>query len=175
MWKQHLAMNVDEPARIDLPAGRVLLGDFGSPRAGAAGDSYTWPFLSNEDGGSVDMRQTLPRSSRTSEFQYATELSAGWCALTHADGTGLGLSFDPDVFRSVWTFASYGGWRDLQVAILEPCTGYPISVMEGVAAGTHQVLPAGSSISTTLTASVFSGLTGVSSVLPDGTVIGERT
>lgn len=172
MWKQHLAMNVDSPARIDMPAGDVLLGDFGSPRAGAAGEAYAWPYLVDGVGVAHDMRHTLPQSSGASEFQYATALSAGWCALTQADGTGLGLAFDPEVFRSVWTFASYGGWRGLQVAILEPCTGYPISLADGIATGTHQVLPAGSTISTSLTAAVFSGLSGVSSVSPNGTVMG---
>ena len=38
--------------------------------------------------------------------------------------------------------------------VLEPCTGHPLSVNEGVAAGTHQVLPAGASRQWSLTARV---------------------
>jgi hypothetical protein len=173
MWKQHLALAVDDVARIDLPAVDVLLGDFGNPRAGSAGQVYQWPYLTGEGAPTHDMRLTLPRESRRSEFQYATTLSAGWCSLTHRDGNGLALKFDPQVFRSCWTFASYGGWRDLQVAILEPCTGYPISVVEGHAAGTHQVLPAGGSVSTQMVAVVFDGLSSVTGVTDDMQVTGE--
>lgn len=172
LWKQHVAVSVDEVARIDMPAQDVLIGDFGRPRAGAPGDSYAWPHLTDA-AGTHDMRLTLPPSSRRSEFQYATTLTAGWCAVTHGDGTGLALSFDPEVFRSCWTFASYGGWRNLQVAVLEPCTGFPVSVVDGAAAGTHQVLAAGSSVSTSLTAVLFEGLAGVSDVTGDGVVVGE--
>ena len=172
MWKQHLALAVDKVARIDLPAVDVLMGDFGKPRAGEVGQVYQWPYLADGDGSTHDMRLTLPRESRRSEFQYATTLSAGWCSLTHGDGTGLALKFDPQVFRSCWTFASYGGWRDLQVAILEPCTGYPITVAEGQAAGTHQMLPAGGTVSTHLVAVLFDGLSSVTNVTEDLRVIG---
>jgi hypothetical protein len=175
LWKQHLAVAVDEVARIDLPAPEVLIGDFGRPRAGSPGDTYAWPELVDASGTTHDMRLTLPPASRCSELQYATELTAGWCAVTHADGTGLALSFDRDVFRSCWTFASYGGWRSLQVAVLEPCTGFPISVAEGAAAGTHQVLAAGTSLRTSLTAVLFDGLAGVSDVTADGRVTGTAS
>jgi hypothetical protein len=175
LWKQHLALEVDEVARIDLPAGDMLLGDFGNPRAGHAGLTYRWPRLSDADGAIHDMSITLPRESRCSEFQYATGLSAGWCALTHKDGNGLVLRFDPDVFRSCWTFASYGGWRDLQVAVMEPCTGYPVSVAEGHAAGTHQTLVAGASISTELVAVLFQGMRRVTGVTEGLQVEGEAT
>lgn len=172
MWKQHLALAVDEPARIDLPAGRVRIDEFGSPRAGGPGVEYDWPVLV-DDTGEHDMRRTLPATSRRAEFQQALDLKDGWCALTHADGSGIGMVFDREVFRSCWTFASYGGWRNLQVAILEPCTGYPLSVTEGVAAGTHQVLPDGATISTSLRLVSYHGLAGVTAIHPDGTVEGE--
>jgi hypothetical protein len=171
MWKQHLALTVDDAARIDLPAGRMRIDDFGSPRAGGPGVEYDWPVLVDEQG-EHDMRPTLPVTSRRAEFQQAMQLHAGWCALTHADGSGIGIAFDPEVFRSCWLFASYGGWRNLQVAILEPCTGYPLSVNDGVAAGTHRTLAAGSRIATTLRMVVFDGLSAVSAIHPDGRVEG---
>jgi len=171
-WTQHLALSVDEPARIDLPALSVYVEDFGNLRAGEPGQTYTWPILVDADGTEHDMRRTLPQSSERAEFQYATALSDGWCALTHPDGTGIALAFDPDVFPSCWMFASYGGWRDLQVAILEPCTGYPVSVNDGVAAGTHRVLASGQQIETTMTAVLFDGLTEVTGVSRDGLVSG---
>jgi hypothetical protein len=157
LWKQHVAMPTHEPATIGLGATTMLVGDFGSPRAGRPGETYTWPLHRADDGTATDMSSTLPRESRVSEFQYATELAEGRCSLTYADGTGLELQFDRDVFRSCWLFASYGGWRDHEVVVLEPCTGYPVSVQEGLAAATHQVLEPGAHVETELTAIVHDG------------------
>ena len=64
------------------------------------------------------------------------------------------------MFRSCWIFASYGGWREHEVVVLEPCTGYPVSVQDGVAAGTHQILEPGSCVETELTALVLDGADG---------------
>ncbi len=36
LWKQHLALDVSEIARIDLPGRAGLIEDFGTPRAGSA-------------------------------------------------------------------------------------------------------------------------------------------
>jgi hypothetical protein len=77
------------------------------------------------------------------------------------------------VFRSCWLFASYGGWRGHEVLILEPCTGYPVSVTEGLEAGTHQVLPAGGSVETALTVVVYDQIASVSGISPDGGVEGQ--
>lgn len=156
LWKQHLALAGSVGARIDLGARDMLIGDFGTPRAGGPGTGYVWPYLDDATG-RHDMRETLSPASRTAELQYATALQDGWCALTHRDGTGIGLRFDRELFRSCWTFASYGGWRNLDVVVLEPCTGYPLSVTEGVADGTHQVLAAGETLRTSMTLDVFDG------------------
>jgi hypothetical protein len=92
------------------------------------------------------------------EFQYATELSEGWCALTHTiDRIGFALRFDRSIFSSCWLFATYGGWRDLYTVVLEPCTGYPVSVSEGVRTGTHRILKAGETVECDVTALVFKG------------------
>jgi Domain of unknown function (DUF5107) len=174
LWKQHVAVPVTEPAVIGLGARTMLLEDFGSPRAGRPGDTYQWPELVGPDGSVTTMSATLPRDSRVSEFQYATDVPDGWCAVTYGDGSGIGLAFDPGVFRSCWVFASYGGWRDHEVVVLEPCTGYPVSVESGVDAGTHQVLPAQGSVETTLTAVVYEGFQSVSRIGRDGGVEGVR-
>lgn len=174
LWKQHVAVPVSEPARLTMGAGSMHVEGFGNPRAGGDGSEYQWPHLADESGTSYDMRLTLPRGSRVSEFQYATELDAGWCAVTYADGSGLALAFDTEVFGSCWTFASYGGWRAHEVLILEPCTGYPVSVLEGINAGTHQILPSGAAIETDLVMVAYEGMAEVSGVDKDGTVHGRR-
>jgi hypothetical protein len=96
--------------------------------------------------------------SRINEFQYATEMSAGWCAVTSTrDRVGFALTYDLAVLSSCWLFATYGGWRDLYTVILEPCTGYPISVNEGLKQGTHRILKVGEALECDVTAVVFEG------------------
>lgn len=173
LWKQHLALRIDEPARIGLPDCPVIVGDFGLPRAGTHGQRFTWPTLEC-DGTTHDMRATLPRESRRSEFLFGVDLPEGWCSLSFEDGTGIGLAFDTEVFPSCWTFASYGGWRGLQVVILEPCSGYPLSVVDGVRAGTHKTLPPRTTSSTELVVTLFDGIVDVTGIDRDGTVSGDR-
>jgi hypothetical protein len=93
-----------------------------------------------------------------SEFLLATSMERGECSVAHpAEGTGLRLSWDRHELPSCWLFASYGGgWRGLDVLVLEPCTGYPLSVAAGVQAGTHQTLPARATKSWQLTAQIGS-------------------
>lgn len=68
--------------------------------------------------------------------------------------------------------ASYGGWRGQEVLILEPCTGYPVSVAAGVETGTHQVLPPGAAVETSLTAVMYDHMAQVSRICRDGRVEG---
>lgn len=172
LWKQHVAVPVDDGAVIGIGAGEMYVEDFGRPRAGGPGTRYQWPYLLDENGTRHDMRRTLPRSSAVAEFQYATALQAGWCAVTYPDGSGLGLAFDAEVFRSCWTFASYGGWRGLEVLILEPCTGYPVSVNAGISAGTHQMLAPSETIETSLTMIAIQGISEVTEINSRGMVSG---
>jgi hypothetical protein len=174
LWKQHVAVPVSEPARLTMGASRVEVDDFGNPRASAPGDGYEWPHLVDDAGERHDMRATLPAGSRVSEFQYATELTSGYCAVTYADGSGIGLAFDPEVFPSCWTFASYGGWRAHEVLILEPCTGYPVSVAKGIDDGTHRTLAAGAALETELVMVAYQGMADVTGIDTDGTVQGTR-
>lgn len=174
LWKLHAAVKADANGRIDADAASAYIEDFGPPRTGRTKMSYAWPFAEGGDGAVHDMRRCLPDTAGINEFQYLTELRSGWCAYTDtASGIGLGLAFDKDVFRSCWLFATYGGWRNLQTVILEPCTGYPISVNEGVGAGTHRTLPGGGTLETEVVAVVYEGLRAVTSIDRDGTVKGE--
>lgn len=173
LWKQHVAVPIATGDRIDLPATSMYVEDFGAPRTGRAGLTYDWPRAHDAEGATHDMRYAPPADSGIAEFQYATGLSAGWCAVTHSGGVGLGLAFDEQVFRSGWLFASYGGWRGLRVLVLEPCTGYPVSVTEGVDAGTHSVLAPGQNVETEIAAVPYEGVGGVSGVGRDGSVAAD--
>ncbi len=171
LWKLHAAMAPGVDSRIDLPARSMYLEDFGPPRAGVPPMTYTWPYLQDADGQRHDMRRTLPSTARVNEFQYATELASGWCAMTHPhERLGFGLAFDQDILPSCWLFATYGGWRNLTTVILEPCTGYPVSLADGIREGTHKLLRAGEKVTCDVVATVFTGGVGVHAINADGDV-----
>lgn len=174
LWKLHIAMQVDEYARIDAGAKQVYLEDFGTPRNGQTQISYAWPYAPDPSGKLHDMRLCMPSTAKVDEFQYMTEMDAGWCSLTDTrSGVGLGVAFDPEVFRSCWLFATYGGWRKLNTVVLEPCTGYPVSVQKGIEEGTHRMLGAGETLSTEVIAIVYTGLKSVTAISPAGDVTGH--
>jgi Domain of unknown function (DUF5107) len=172
LWKPHIAVNIDAPSRIDMSAAKMYIEDFGPPRNGKTGISYNWPFVTDEKGETHDMRMTLPVDSEVNEFQYGLELKEGWCSVTDCiNRLGIGIAFDNELFHSCWLFATYGGWRNLNTAVLEPCTGYPVNLNDGLSKGTHQVLSPNGSIETELVAVVYEGLDKVTSITRDGKVI----
>lgn len=172
MWKLHAAMAVDERSRIDMGAEGMLADAFGSPRQGAVQKAYTWPYMDDEAGVRHDIRRVLPADSLVSELHYATAMREGWCAVTHKQGWGFGLAFDKEVFRSCWLFASYGGWRNLNTVIIEPCTGYPVSLQEGAGNDTHQTLGPGETLTCEVTAVVYEGFREIRGIGMDGAVTG---
>jgi hypothetical protein len=164
LWKLHPALNVTPASRIDLPAGRVLVEEGFRERLGV--EAFRWP-----QAGTVDVRQVPPPEAAACDFYYAVELGAGWCALTDtAARAGFGLVFDPNVFRSVWVFGAYGGWRGLYTAILEPCTGYPYRLDDAIAQGTASRLAPGETLETEVTAVLYRGVEAVAAISGEGEV-----
>lgn len=164
LWKLHPALRVTPHSRIDLPARRVLVDEGFRGRLGV--EAFTWPHA-----GGVDVRAVPPPEAAACDFYYAVELDAGWCALTDtAARSGFGLTFDPAVFRSVWVFGAYGGWRGLYTAILEPCTGYPYRLEDAIAQGTASRLAAGATLETEVAAVLYRGVAAVSRIGADGSV-----
>jgi hypothetical protein len=96
----------------------------------------------------------------------------GWCALTDTvSGLACGLRFDSQVFPTCWLFASYGGWRNHHVAVLEPCTGYPLNFDAMRAAGRHRTLAAGEVLSTDVRFVVQEGVQAVTRIDLDGRIV----
>jgi hypothetical protein len=158
LWKSHVAVALHPDTVVDMAAREVLVEEFGSPRARPEGGRFTWPYL--DTGGRRHDLRTLPSTTErgVAEFLLATTLERGECSVTHPSArTGLHLTWDEQELPSCWLFASYGGgWRGLDVLVLEPCSGYPLSVAAGVRAGTHQTLRAGTTKSWRLTARIGS-------------------
>ena len=169
LWKLHPALAISADARIDLPACTVQPDAAFNDRLEK--QPFAWPLACGAQGQAVDMRVVPGPDAATCDFYYATELAGGWCALTDAQaGFGFGLAFDPALFRTVWVFGAYGGWRGHYTTILEPCTGYPYQLEDAVAQGTASRLEAGATIETTVTALLYHGRSAVNEITPDGEV-----
>ena len=170
LWKLHPALAITEQSRIDIPATQCIVDPGFRGRLGESVEQFTWPMVQT-GAGMVDMRTIPPVSAQTCDFYYGTGLSAGWCALT--DGltqSGFGMAFDPDVFRSVWVFGAYGGWRNHYTTILEPCTGYPYRLEDAIAQGSVSRIAGNSTLETTLTVTLYQHASGVEHIDRAGTV-----
>jgi hypothetical protein len=150
---------------------KVLLEPAFSGTLQGASQSFDWP-IARIDGRNVDLRQIPCVDQRQLYFFYGTEVIEGWCALTNtATGLSCGLKFDPTVFPCNWLFASYGGWRNYNVAVLEPCTGFPLNFEAMLAAGRQRTLAPGGTLQTEILFSVQEGITSVGSIRSDGTIV----
>lgn len=151
LFKVHPALRISPGAEIRVPARRAGPGDPGFSRFAGP---FAWP-RGRDKAGKALRGDVVPGNDGTCEFLYLTGLRRGACALAHrAEDWRFELAFDPRVFRSAWLFASYGGWRELEVAILEPCTTWPISLEAAAKAGQCLRLGPGKVLNTTVTCRV---------------------
>jgi hypothetical protein len=168
LWKLHPAMAVSPQHRVDFPPMKVVLEPAFPGTLAGASEPAEWPTIKTPIG-DVDLRRIPPEDARQLYFFYGTQMKGNWCALTNsATGLSCGLQFDPEVFRCCWLFATYGGWRSYNVAVLEPCTGYPLNFEAMKAAGRHRSLAPGETLQTDVRFLVQEGLRCVGSVDSSG-------
>ena len=98
----------------------------------------------------------LPGPERgLTEWLYPLDLQDGSCAVMHANGIGLALAFDRAVFKTVWTWGVYGGWRGHYVLLTEPSTSPPGGLAASVAAGTAAQIEPGTVLETRVVATIL--------------------
>jgi galactose mutarotase-like enzyme len=170
LWKLHPAFAVTPQHRVDFPPMQVLLEQAFPGTLGGADQPIAWPHA-RIGSRNVDLRCIPSPEQRQLYFFYGTEIKDGWCGLTNtANGLACGLRFDPSVFASCWLFASYGGWRNYNVAVLEPCTGYPLNFDAMRSAGRHKTLPPGQTLHTEVLFSVQEGIRSIGDIDSSGTM-----
>jgi hypothetical protein len=168
LWKLHPAMAVSPQHRIDFPPMNVVLEPAFPGTLAGASEPATWPVIKTPSG-NVDLRRVCREDARQLYFFYGAQMKGNWCALTNSSiGLACGLQFDSAVFPCCWLFATYGGWRNYNVAVLEPCTGYPLNFEAMKAAGRHRSLAPGQTLQTDVRFLVQEGLHCVGSVDPSG-------
>lgn len=170
LFKLHPAFAVSPNHRIDFPGMTVVRErEFEGTLAGTP-LLFSWPYVAARDG-AMDLRQVPEISSKALHFFYGTELAAGWCGVTNrANRLAAGLHFDPEIFSSCWLFASHGGWRDLNVAVLEPATGYPFRIQTVIREGRARALAPGETLQTAVLFSVEEGLLSIGGVEENGRI-----
>lgn len=84
VWQQHVALGrplVDPGARLDVPATRGQIGDYGDGQANARLESnapFEWPDVPRENGGTVDLATDFPDlDAEIHDVTFATDLDAG--------------------------------------------------------------------------------------------------
>jgi hypothetical protein len=144
LFKQHLPVELRPGCRLALPGGTVTAVDPAFGTLMPAPGPHQWPVARGGNGESVDLRETLPASSRRQEFIYVTGLPEAWCGMDDpARGASLRMHWDAAAMPYLWLFISYGGWRDVHTVVLEPCTNLPKDLAAAVAAGRAARMAAG--------------------------------
>jgi galactose mutarotase-like enzyme len=164
LFALHPAMAVAEGDRIDFP--QILFDIEPSYPGTLAGvvSPIQWPIASGKSG-ETDLRAVKPASSKAVYFLYGHSHKQGWFAVTDpARRFSAGFTFSPEVFRSCWVFASYGGWRGYHMALLEPCTSYPQQLEDAVSQCRAATLAPGEVLQTTVAFLCQEGLSSVSGI-----------
>jgi len=149
LWKLHSALKIGAGDRIVCPARTAVVGDPEYSRWSST-EPFDWPRV---EGQRADL---VPEKDGTMDFLYLYNLQDGRIAWESADGRlTFVYEFNLKVFPFAWMFASFGGFDDHYMAILEPCTTMPISVNEAARLGQCSVLEAGEMIETRV--SIYAG------------------
>jgi len=173
LWKLHPAFKVTPQHRLDFPPMHVELEPAFPGTLQGMPAQFDWPHA-HAGGRKADLRRVTAANERQLYFFYGTGIKEGWCALTNtATGVSCGLRFDPEIFRCCWLFATYGGWRNYNVAVLEPCTGYPLNFEAMQASGRQRTLAPGESLETEVLFIVQEGIRAVRGIAADGTIAPE--
>lgn len=170
LFKLHPAFAVSAAHRLDFAPMTVepepdCLGSLeGAPA------HFAWPVAPLPNG-PMDLRHVPDVSQRALHFFYGSGFRDGWCGVTNTETQlAAALRFDSAVFSSCWLFATHGGWRDLNVAVMEPATGYPFRMQTMIDRGRARWLKPGERLETSVLLSVQEGLTSVGGVDEDGRI-----
>lgn len=157
LFKQHLAININPDCRLLIPGGQIQTVDplFGTILKG--NDMFTWPTL-KQSGRIVDLSVIPPPTSKDKEFVYIKNLPESWCGVEDVKmGASIRMDFNADQLPYVWLFLTYGGWRNLYTAVLEPCSNLPKDLSEAVRLGQSAKLEPGQEFDATVSVT-FGGL-----------------
>ena len=149
LWKLHAALNIEPGDRIICPASAARAPDLEYSRWKSE-EPFAWPEIEGQ------RADTIPERDGTMDFLYLYDLENGRIAWESSRrGVTFVYKFDKEVLPYAWLFASFGGFDEHYMAILEPCTTMPITVNEAVRLDQCSRLEAGEAIDTRV--SIYAG------------------
>jgi len=170
LWNIHPPMVISPDTRLDVPARSGFVDPWNTERFEAAAQ-FEWPVAVTRQGERVDLRTVPAANGATADFFYLPDIREGWYAVTDRKAqVGFGLVFPLEVFPHLWLFRSFGGWRGLNMLILEASTGYPNDLKIAQCERHCAVLGPGATMEAEVLAVAYAGVTGVERIGPDGTV-----
>ena len=149
LWKLHAALNIEAGDKIITKAKHAKVVD---PKYSRFTDTneFMWPVIENTDA------SVIPPDNNTMDFFYLYEIPSAEMQMVSGDNKSLfGYQYDKKIFPYQWYFASYGGFLNHYTAILEPCSGMPISVNEAKEKKQCTILEPGDELTTTV--KIFAG------------------
>lgn len=149
MWKLHAAININAGDQLLTTAKKAIVADPAYSRFKKETGEFNWPHIENTDASIV------PGKNGSMDFFYLYNTPSGEMQSLDKSGHLFSYTYDNKVFPYQWLFASYGGFLDHYMAILEPCTNMPISVNDAVSLNQSATLAPGDSIETSVT--IFAG------------------
>jgi len=154
LFKQHLPILITSDCRLLLPGGRAQAVDPSFSTILKRGDEFDWPLVGKGDEG-TDLRVIPDRSINAKDFLYVRDLPEPYCGVEDLKhGASIRMNFDYTKLPYVWLFLTYGGWRDLYTAVLEPCSNLPKDLSEAVRLGQSARLEPGQEFKTTVAATL---------------------
>ncbi|MUG94376.1 hypothetical protein F7734_19155 [Scytonema sp. UIC 10036] len=152
LFKQHAAIAIEEGDEVLLPDCTIEPAVLEFSKIIGRQEKTRFPKAFAADGSEVNVQRIPPRSSQLQEFYYSSQLAVGQCGIhNQRSASTLLMSFDIADFPYVWVFASFGGWQNHYVLVLEPCTNIPYDLEIACRNGTSALLPPQSSQLRTLT------------------------
>lgn len=171
LWNIHPALNISPDAHLDIPAKRAITDEWSTSFC-EGGTEFEWPYLMDRSGRRIDLRVVPPQGSLADIHLYMPDIEAGWYAVTDtAAKIGFGIAFPTDVFAHLWLFRPTGGWRGLYTQIVEISNGLSTKLDVARETGNCGHLEPGEALEAEIAAVVYTGLTSVKRIEPDGRVI----
>ncbi len=141
-WGIHPTFDISPNWEIDIPAEEVIIEhSYPDDWLGKRWEKYKWPYAVDKKGERIDMRKIPPMEENTHDLHYACELKDGYLRLfNRKENLGIKLTFDKEIFKAVWLWLVYGGWRGLYLVGIEVWTGYPVKLSDAVRYGEYAQL-----------------------------------
>ena len=138
LWKLHPALRISEGAQVEVPARKAEVAEPAWSRFGGSSGTLEFPWPNGTDAYGKPLRADLVPAldGRSTEFLCLSDLERGEAGLVHPkEGWAFRMRFPAEILRSVWLFASYRGWREHGVLVLEPSTNWPVGLAEASTRG----------------------------------------